>query len=143
VTEIAGNQSLFLAQDDNFNGLTTRMPAAFVEDDGRRFMFDFRIDLKQYSISSGAYRFLRLIKQQAEISGSIFDPPPATIRGNLINLDNPDVTVLGYFIAAGEASKRIYIKNSDLSFKQNKVRIPDECRELPGATVERPLDWGS
>lgn len=141
VTESSGNQSLFIAQDDNFNGLTTRIPAAFIADDGRRFTFNYRIDLKQYAISQDAYRFLRLVKQQAEISGSIFDPPPATIRGNMISLDNPDEVVLGYFIAAGETTKRVYVDSSDLTFRQNSAIIPDDCRELPGASTEPPLDW--
>lgn len=140
-TEISSNQSLFIAQDDDFNGLTTRIPAAFIEDDGFRFVNKYRVDLHQYSVSQEAYRFLRLVKQQSEISGSIFDPPPATIRGNMISLDNPDEVVLGYFMAAGEASKRIYIDKSDLTFNQKGAIVPDDCREVEGANVDPPADW--
>lgn len=140
-SEVGNNQSLFVVNDDNFNGLTARVPAAFIEDDGLRFVNKFRMDLKQYSISQGAYRFLRLVKQQAEISGSIFDPPPATIRGNMISLDNPDEVVLGYFMAAGETSRRIYIDKDDLTFKQIRAIIPDDCREVAGASTNPPADW--
>lgn len=140
-TEVTGNQSLFIAQDDNFNGLTTRIPAAFIEDNGLRFVDRLRVDLKQYSLSPEAYRFLRLVKQQAEISGSIFDPPPATIRGNMISLENPDEVVLGYFIAAGEAVKRTYIAKGDLTFNQIDATIPDDCRTVSGAVVDPPFDW--
>lgn len=140
-TEATGNQSLFIAQDDNFNGLTTRIPAGFIEDNGLRFVSKLRVDLKQYSISQEAFRFLRLVKQQAEISGSIFDPPPATIRGNMISLDNPDEVVLGYFMAAGESSKRIYIDKSDLTFRQIAGVVPDDCRTVSGASIDPPFDW--
>lgn len=140
-SEVSNNQSLFVVNDDNFNGLTARVPAAFIEDDGLRFVNTFRMDLKQYSISQGAFRFLRLVKQQAEISGSIFDPPPATIRGNMISLDNPDEVVLGYFMAGGEATRRIYIDKNDLTFKQNRAIIPDDCRVVEGASVDPPADW--
>jgi hypothetical protein len=140
-TEASNNQSLFVTNDDNFNGLTARIPASFIEDNGLRFVNKFRIDLKQYSISQEAYRFLRLVKQQAEISGSIFDPPPATIKGNVISLDNPDEVVLGYFMAGAETSKRIYIDRNDLTFKQNRAIIPDDCRVVAGASVFAPLDW--
>ena len=140
-SEVSNNQSLFVVNDDNFNGLTARVPAAFIEDDGLRFVNTFRMDLKQYSISQGAFRFLRLVKQQAEISGSIFDPPPATIRGNMISLDNPDEVVLGYFMAGGEATRRIYIDKNDLTFKQNRAIIPDDCRVVEGASVDPPTDW--
>jgi hypothetical protein len=140
-TELAGNTSVFIAQDDNFNGLSTKVPVGFIEDDGLRFIQTYRIDVKQLSISQEAYRFLRLVKQQAEISGSVFDPPPANIRGNLISLDNPDEVVLGYFMAAGESKKRIYINGQDLSFRQNVAIIPDDCRVVPGAQLLPPLDW--
>jgi hypothetical protein len=140
-TEISNNQSLFVVNDDNFNGLAARIPASFIEDNGLRFVNKFRMDLKQYSISQGAFRFLRLVKQQAEISGSIFDPPPATIRGNMISLDNPDEVVLGYFMAGGETTRRIYIDKNDLTFKQNRAIIPDDCREVSGASVDSPADW--
>lgn len=140
-TEISNNQSLFVVNDDNFNGLTARVPASFIEDNGLRFVNKFRMDLKQYSISQGAFRFLRLVKQQAEISGSIFDPPPATIRGNMISLDDPDEVVLGYFMAGGETTRRIYIDKNDLTFTQNRAIIPDDCRVVAGASTDPPADW--
>ncbi|MAN88769.1 MAG: hypothetical protein CL555_18785 [Algoriphagus sp.] len=140
-SEQVSNQSIFIANDDNFNGLTTRIPVAFIEDDGLRFVKTYRIDVRQMSISQEAYRFLRLVKQQTEISGSVFDPPPASIRGNMINLENPEEVVLGYFIVGAETVRRIYIDQNDLTFRQNKAIIPDDCREVPGAQVAPPADW--
>ena len=140
-TEIVGNQAYFISADDNFNGLSTRMVAGFIPDNGRRFVDTYRIDLRQLNVSQEAYRFLRLVKQQSEISGSVFDPPPATIRGNMISLDDPEEVVLGFFIAAGESNGRVYIKNSQLDFVQNRAIIPDDCRVVPGASLLPPIDW--
>lgn len=140
-SEVGQNKSLFVSNDDSFNGLTARLPVSFIEDDGLRFVNRYRVDLKQYSISESAYRFLRLVKQQAEISGSIFDPPPATIRGNMISLDNPDEVVLGYFLVGAEATWRVYVSKDDLTFQQNKAIIPDDCREVNGASIDPPFDW--
>ncbi|MBA4302168.1 MAG: DUF4249 domain-containing protein [Cyclobacterium sp.] len=140
-TEAVGNQSLFIAQDDSFNGLKTRIPTGFIEDNGIRFVNKLRVDVNQYAVSKEAYRFLRLVKQQAEINGSIFDPPPATIRGNMVSLDDPEEVVLGYFIAAGASKKRIYIDKSDLTFRQNTVIIPDDCRAVDGTKLFPPADW--
>jgi len=139
--ETVGNQAYYISSDDNFNGLSTKLVAGFIPDNGRRFVNTYRIDLRQLNVSQEAFRFLRLVKQQSEISGSVFDPPPANIRGNIISLDNPEEVVLGYFIAAGESTKRVYIKNSELDFVQNKAIIPDDCRAVPGASLLPPLDW--
>jgi hypothetical protein len=140
-TETVGNQSYFLTSDDNFNGLSTKLVAGFIPDNGRRFVNTYRIDLRQLNVSQEAFRFLRLVKQQSEISGSVFDPPPASIRGNMISLDDPEEVVLGFFIAAGESQKRVYIKNSQLDFVQNRAIIPDDCRVVPGARLSLPFDW--
>jgi hypothetical protein len=140
-TEIVGNQSYFLTSDDNFNGLSTRLVAGFIPDNGRRFINTYRIDVRQLNVSQDAYRFLRLVKQQSEISGSVFDPPPANISGNMISLDDPEEVVLGYFIAAGESQKRVYIKNSQLDFVQPRAIIPDDCRVIAGARLSPPFDW--
>ncbi|SIO22944.1 DUF4249 domain-containing protein [Algoriphagus halophilus] len=140
-TELLGSQGIYLEKDDIFNGLNTKVAAGFIEDDGKRFVETLRTDLRQMSISQEAYRFLRLVKQQTEVSGSVFDPPPANIRGNMISLDDPEEVVLGYFMAAGETVKRIYIQAEDLDFTQPAVIIPDDCREIEGAQLNPPVDW--
>lgn len=140
-TEIVGNRSFFIANDEDFNGLSTRIKAGFIPDDGLRFANTYRIDLRQLSISAEAYRFLRLVRQQSEVSGSVFDAPPANIRGNIVSLDNPNEVVLGYFIAAGETSQRVYINGADLKFRQNKAIIPNDCREIENTTLNPPADW--
>ncbi|MHA7131750.1 DUF4249 domain-containing protein [Algoriphagus namhaensis] len=140
-SENTGNQSIFIANDDNFNGLSTTLPVAFIPDNGLRFVDTYRIDLRQLSVSQEAYRFLRLVKQQAELSGSVFDPPPARITGNMLSLDNPDEVVLGYFMAAGESKRRIYIKATELDFVQPKAIIPDDCRVVEGSSISPPADW--
>ena len=140
-TELVGNEGIFFAQDDNFNGLNTNVPIGFVEDDGLWFIQTFRIDVKQLIITQIAYRFLMLVKQQNEINGSVFDPPPANIRGNVVSLDNPEETILGYFMAAGEREKRIYINGQDMNFRQLVAIVPEDCREIAGSTISPPIDW--
>ncbi|WP_026955302.1 DUF4249 domain-containing protein [Algoriphagus vanfongensis] len=139
--ENIGNRSMFIATDDDFNGLTSRIPAMFIPDDGLRFITTFRMDLRQLTVSSEAYRFLRLVKQQTELSGSVFDPPPANIRGNMISLDDPDEVVLGYFMAAGESNRRIYLHGDELEYRQPLSLIADDCRVVVGAQENPPADW--
>lgn len=141
LAEDVGNRSVFIANDDDFNGLTTRLTAMFIPDDGLRFITTFRMDLRQLTISAGAYRFLRLVKQQTEVSGSVFDPPPANIRGNMISLDDPDEVVLGYFMAAGETNERFYIDGTKLEYRQPLSMITDDCRVVVGAVQDPPADW--
>lgn len=141
--ETTGNTSYFLTNDDSFNGLKNTIKAAFIPDDGLRFIDIYRVDLNQLSITANAYRFLRLAKQQSEITGSVFDPPPANIRGNMLSPNTPDEVVLGYFIAAGETQRRIYIFGADLEFRQPVRLIPDDCRRVDNTTSAPPVDWNA
>ncbi len=140
-TKTTGNTSYFLTNDDNSDGLKTTIMAAFIPDNKLRFLNTYRLDLNQLSISADADRFLRLVKQQSEISGSVFDPPPANIRGNIVSLDNADEVVLGYFIVAGETQRRTYIFGADLEFRQPVSLIADDYRLVDNTSVRLPSDW--
>jgi hypothetical protein len=59
----------------------------------------------------------------------------------MISLDNPDEMVLGYFMAGGETSKRIYVDRNDLTYKKNRAIIPDDCRVISGTSIDPPADW--
>jgi hypothetical protein len=136
-------QTFALASDLDFNGLSQNIPVAFIEDDGLRFKDTYRAEILQMSISREAHRFLRLIEQQISLTGSVFDQPPANIRGNMINLDDPDEIVLGYFIAASVSKKEIFIQGDNLEILQTPKIIPDDCLTVGGATLDPPAGWNS
>lgn len=144
--------------DVDFNGLYQRRPIAYVVDNGVRFKETYRLDIQHLSVSDEAYRFLRLVGQQVNLTGSVFDPPPANIRGNILNLERPDEQVLGYFFASDERMLRTYIQKSKLDFVLTPPKIvPYDCRDYldpdgknsdprigliqPKLPVDPPADW--
>jgi hypothetical protein len=134
-------QSFAIAADEGFNGLSQKIPVAYIQDDGLRFKRTYRTEILQMAVSREAYRFLRLVQQQINITGSVFDQPPANIRGNIIGLTDPDEVVLGYFIVASVSRKPLYIENSRLSESATPRIIPDDCLTVPGATLDPPSYW--
>jgi hypothetical protein len=130
-----------IAADENFNGLPQQVPVAFIEDDGLRFKQTYRAEILQMAVSREAHRFLRLVQQQINLTGSVFDQPPANIRGNMIGLSDPDEVVLGYFIVASVDRIPIYIKKSGMSEAVTPKVIPDDCLTVPGATLDPPPYW--
>lgn len=51
-----------------------------------------------YGIDKGFYNFLSLLLQQTgSQGGNPFATPPATVRGNIVNLTNPEHFAFGYF----------------------------------------------
>lgn len=58
------------------------------------------INIGQQSLSREAYQFWQRYLDQREKTGSILDPLPSPIEGNVVNEDNPDDLALGYFGAS-------------------------------------------
>lgn len=131
-------RALFIADDSNFNGLNTAQIAGYLEDDGLRLTYKYRFDLEQMAISEETFRFLRLVNQQITLTGSVFDPPPANLRGNMVSLTNPDETVLGHFFAAGVSTISVNLLGSELELLQIQRKFLDDCRVLPNAVEVAP-----
>ena len=75
------------------------------------------IEITQFTISRGAYQFWQRFLQQTGRSGTIFDPIPAPISGNLVNIANEADVALGYFEVASIARKRLEIPGDTLQGK--------------------------
>ena len=101
----------------------------------------YMVKLKQASLTEAAYQYWKASESQQVSTGSIFDPPPATLVGNIKN-DN-DEPVLGYFGASAIAPYNFLFDR----FKASGLTTPDpnpplqvgDCiTMLPGATQNKP-----
>lgn len=59
------------------------------------------VRIEQMAITRRYYDYLFTLQQQTAFVGGIFDPPPAPIKGNVLQLGAPEAPALGYFFAAG------------------------------------------
>ncbi|MEQ9099281.1 MAG: DUF4249 domain-containing protein [Imperialibacter sp.] len=63
----------------------------------KRFSFRLTMLVRQIAITRNAFLFYQSIDQQRNLNGSIFDPPPAIIKGNLYVEGKEDINVYGLF----------------------------------------------
>jgi hypothetical protein len=114
---------------------------------------------EQFSISTEAFKFWQRVDTQINNSGGIFDTPPATVIGNMMNVNDPDEQVLGYFGVSEIARKAVYLDRSfaynvlgKQPFNINNVQVirpfeaPDKpdcftCKEGFFRTQQPPLGW--
>lgn len=115
-----------------------------------RFAYMYCFHLFQYSISEEEYEYWEQVKDIVNIDGSLFDPPPGTVKGNLYNPNNPQEQILGYFSVAGCAYRRDFMNAVSLGYAANPrcsnwpPQQPAECREclnIPNSSVTRPPYW--
>ena len=96
----SSDRTIRLLQDRLVNGNMITDKAAFIKDDCVRVNKKFLVRIEQHTLTKDAFQFFKLLKAQTSIDGDLFDPPPATLRGNMINLSDPNENVIGYFRAS-------------------------------------------
>jgi len=107
----------------------------------------------QSSMTESAFEYWKKVDVLANQTGSIFDSPPATIKGNLSNRSGK--IVFGYFQAVNETYQRFYVVKSDLpefasleaycdfSYDRRYDSYPASCLDclsVRNSTINRP-DW--
>ncbi len=65
------------------------------------------IEIQQFTISKDAFLFWTRYKDQQQRTGTIFDPLPAALTGNVVNTDDSKDIALGFFEVSGVSRKRI------------------------------------
>jgi hypothetical protein len=73
-----------------------------------------KINIKQYNISKTAFQYYSKLRAQIGRSGGIFDPLPATVRGNVINTQDFNDTALGFFEVSSISEKQLDILDENL-----------------------------
>lgn len=68
---------------------------------------DPHIDISQLSLTREAYQFWNRYQDQLTRTGTVLDPLPASIKGNIYNQNDVSDFALGYFSAAAVSHKKV------------------------------------
>jgi hypothetical protein len=104
------SSSLGLAQDR-----ISKYELTYVSTEGYKLNSLYSIQVKQYALDEKEYHYWSELKKLSESLGTLFDPQPYDLRGNMHSLDDPAEAVLGYFSASTISTKRLYINRSELA----------------------------
>ncbi len=107
------------------------------------------VEIQQYGITQTNYQFLTLYQQQNARTGSIFDPLPAPVTGNLVNVSDPTDLARGYFAVTSITRKRLrqFDYNATFygaltSYVFSQILPPGDCRDTyNSAAITEPLGW--
>lgn len=80
----------------------------FIEFDNEKLVPGAIVNINLYGISSNYYNYINLLIEQSEGNGGPFATTPAQLKGNCINMNNPNEEVLGYF-RLGEVDTTSYV----------------------------------
>jgi hypothetical protein len=96
------------------NDIVERHPLIFCNEETNRLYIRYTTMVRQYALTETSYKFLKDIITVNQNQGTLFDPTPSSIIGNIKNIKDKDLPVLGYFLVAGASEKRIFIDRKEL-----------------------------
>jgi hypothetical protein len=164
-------RSLLISSSQDFTqDRIERQPINFVSKRTYKLQRRYSLQVTQYSLTERAFNFWSDIEGQRDADGSLFDPPPSRIIGNIVQENDPDETVLGYFQVSAVTQKRVFVARSEVPIEpggpvqgfsvcvepvsgggigeetpEGQDEGPPEycydCRLLPGVTTEPPPFW--
>lgn len=97
------------------SAIISNMPLNSIELNSEKLGVRYSILVRQHALSKPAFEYFQLMKKNTETLGSIFDPQPSELRGNILCVSNPDEIVIGYFYASSVAEKRKFILRSEVA----------------------------
>lgn len=93
----------------------SKAPLVFTPNGNDKFSVRYSILVRQYALDKKAYEFYELMKTNTESLGTIFDPQPTEITGNIRCVTDITEPVIGFITASTVSEKRIFITRSQLS----------------------------
>jgi len=144
-------QSVLLFDGDKFSGSTWENQWVGDREIDWTFSSKHVFSVAQISMTQNAYSYWSKVKRVIEQQGSIFDPPPALVTGNMSNVQNPSEAVLGYFAAVAIDTMHIFTQQTDFDpslvqpicvsegiYDPTQPPVCTNCRLLEGASLQRP-----
>ncbi|GAA4400949.1 DUF4249 domain-containing protein [Nibrella viscosa] len=89
-------------------------PLTTIPADSWKLSSRYSILVRQYALSRDAYAFWEQLAKMTQNIGSLFDPQPFLLTGNMHCITNPSEPVLGYFSVGSVETRRIYVKRYQL-----------------------------
>jgi hypothetical protein len=143
----ATNQSttIFLGTTKNLSeNIVSNEPIARIPLNSWKLSKRYSILVRQYALNQKAFDYWNKVKRNTEQLGSVFDPQPSQINGNLYSLADGKEQVIGYFDICNVREERIFIDNSDVPGWQDErqcsvITIPPV--DADGLPVGKPWDY--
>jgi hypothetical protein len=135
-TEILIASTTHLSQNAVRNFELTFIPVA-----SSKLYITYSIEVEQRALSKEAYDFSVQLKKTTESLGSLFDPLPSQVIGNIKNKNDASQPVLGYFTGGSVTKRRIFINFSQLPRELREVKSRSCPLELlPVAAIPSTSD---
>jgi hypothetical protein len=94
--------------------LVYQYPLILLPSNSAKHQIRYSILVRQHTLTREGYDYWQNLKRNTENLGTLFDPQPSQVGGNIRSVNNPNEPVLGFFSAHSVVQKRIFISRNQL-----------------------------
>jgi Domain of unknown function (DUF4249) len=80
-----------------------------------KIAYRYSIEVSQFGLTKDAFEYWQLLKKNSNQLGTLFDPQPSQITGNLTCLTRPTEPVIGFISFSSVAKKRLFIRGAEVA----------------------------
>lgn len=136
-------QIISLNTKDLINPDLKSFPLNFVNTEGRELSFRYSQLTEQLTVNESTFDHYKLIEQGNGDQGSLYTNQPFQIKSNVINVDDPNEPVLGYFLVAGRSAKRLFTQpptNVEFHYYMFVLTL-DDYKKMRVISFSPPSAW--
>ncbi|WBO84381.1 DUF4249 domain-containing protein [Hymenobacter yonginensis] len=111
-------------------------PLISISTTSQRLLRKYSILVKQYAQTPQEYQYWEQLQKNTENIGTLFDPLPSQLTGNVKCLNDGQELALGYVGAHGISEQRLFIDRDQLPRAWRPLTGYEDC--IPPDTVELP-----
>lgn len=146
ITELPGLRRIPLFDGSEFSSGDLDNFLLYTREINHSFAERHYFNVIRSTLSYNAMEYWEKLDKTVNRVGSIFDTPPSPVPGNIYNIDDPGVMVLGFFEAITTDTTRRFTIPSDFpqrirSFCEFDLARCIGCLSLPGSSLVRPSYW--
>ena len=108
-TDIAVGSSVRLSQD-----VIDRAPVTVIPQNSAKIGVRYSILVRQYVLSPEAHKFYEILQKNTEQMGTLFDPQPSQLKGNVAKVGDVTEPVIGFVTASTVQEKRLFIDHREV-----------------------------
>lgn len=107
-----------------------------------RFKVRYSVLVSQYAETAAEFAYYEALRKNTEAVGTVNDPLPVQLTGNVHRVGDAQEPVLGFVGAHTTQTKRLFINRADLNLPGNwAFRTPyDGCTKVDSAEILAPYD---
>ncbi|MBS1523571.1 MAG: DUF4249 domain-containing protein [Bacteroidetes bacterium] len=103
------------------NDILTNYPVTVIPSTSEKLAERYSILVKQYAMTPDAFNYYQELRKNTESLGTIFDPQPSSLTGNIHCTTNPSEQVIGYITAGSVSKVRIFVDARNLPANANWI----------------------